>query len=335
MGDLRQKTDFKSNVKRGVAGGLAGMAAKAVVAPVERLKIMFQVTNEPFSVRHLVNGFQTVLRKEGVPGLWKGYSATMLRVFPYAGIQFMTFDYLKKTTMAMNSSECPTLSPPQNFVCGAAAGSISILITYPLDLLRTMMAVERSKKTYVPKASLSMTLRIMLKEEGFLGLYRGLTPTMMGILPYAGIAFSVNEYLKEALKRRGQPPSTVEKLMAGGFAGLLAQSAAYPFEVVRRRMQTDGAVRREAGLGGVLKGDLPGAPKHQAALAQAPTPHSAPQVVIEQQGRVTMTETFVLLVRESGVRGLFKGLSINWLRAPLAISISFTSFDWIKSTLEV
>lgn len=38
-------------LKRVVAGGLAGMLAKSVVAPVDRVKILFQVTNETFSFK--------------------------------------------------------------------------------------------------------------------------------------------------------------------------------------------------------------------------------------------------------------------------------------------
>ncbi len=43
------RNDVIITLKRVVAGGLAGMVAKSVVAPVDRIKILFQVTNEKFS----------------------------------------------------------------------------------------------------------------------------------------------------------------------------------------------------------------------------------------------------------------------------------------------
>lgn len=45
------RNDVVITLKRVVAGGLAGMLAKAVVAPVDRVKILFQVTNEKFSFK--------------------------------------------------------------------------------------------------------------------------------------------------------------------------------------------------------------------------------------------------------------------------------------------
>lgn len=45
------RNDVMITLKRVVAGGLAGMLAKSVVAPVDRVKILFQVTNEKFSFK--------------------------------------------------------------------------------------------------------------------------------------------------------------------------------------------------------------------------------------------------------------------------------------------
>mmetsp|Transcript_2421 Transcript_2421/g.3424 ORF Transcript_2421/g.3424 Transcript_2421/m.3424 type:complete len:329 (+) Transcript_2421:283-1269(+) len=311
----RKRSDFSNNMRKLGAGGLAGIAAKAVVAPVERLKIIYQVTNEKFSLRKMGNSFQVVIEKEGITGLWRGYSATMLKVFPYAGIQFSTFDGMKKYLLSQKDGDCTSkeLTNLEALICGSTAGVMSIVFTYPLDLLRTMLAVEREKRQYSPHASLIRTFRAFMAEEGIKGLYRGVTPTILGILPYGGIAFMVNEHFKNKMERAYEVPPVHLKLLSGGLAGLLAQSVSYPFEVIRRRMQTDGVILRDAGLGGVLDGKLP----EQA------------------EARMTMLQTAQKLVDEQGIRGLFKGLSINWIRAPIAISISFTAFDGFKKILDV
>jgi hypothetical protein len=55
------------------------MIAKSVVAPVDRIKILFQVSSEPFSLGKVRKIIGRIRREEGIAGLWKGNSATMLR----------------------------------------------------------------------------------------------------------------------------------------------------------------------------------------------------------------------------------------------------------------
>lgn len=84
-------------------------------------------------------------------------------------------------------------------------------------------------------------------------------------------------------------------MIFGACAGLLGQSASYPLDVVRRRMQT-------AGVTGHAYGSI--------------------------------LSTLRAIVREEGaVRGLYKGLSMNWLKGPIAVGISFTTFDLMQILL--
>ena len=78
-----------------LAGGLAGMIAKSFVAPIDRIKILYQVTSAQFRLRDVPRVAYSIIEKEGWAALWKGNTATMIRVFPYSGIQFMVFDYCK------------------------------------------------------------------------------------------------------------------------------------------------------------------------------------------------------------------------------------------------
>lgn len=90
-------------------------------------------------------------------------------------------------------------------------------------------------------------------------------------------------------------PYPFERMIFGACAGLIGQSASYPLDVVRRRMQT-------AGVTG-----------HQ---------------------RTSIARTMHTIMREEGVvRGLYKGLSMNWLKGPIAVGISFTTFDLMQILL--
>ena len=74
------------------AGGVAGAVAKTVIAPADRVKIIFQVDpNRPFSVRDAFGVAKDIVRREGFVGLWRGNGVMMARVVPYAGVSFMTY----------------------------------------------------------------------------------------------------------------------------------------------------------------------------------------------------------------------------------------------------
>ena len=142
------------------AGGIAGMVAKSVVAPFDRIKILYQISSAEFHIYNVPSVAGKIVRNEGFSALWKGNFATMIRVFPYSGIQFMVFDrcktlllreqemrYLKRKA---NDPSTPKpnwgLSPLESLTSGMLAGGVSVCATYPLDLTRCQLAVLRRKK---------------------------------------------------------------------------------------------------------------------------------------------------------------------------------------------
>jgi solute carrier family 25 protein 16 len=83
-----------------VAGGIAGCAAKTIVAPLDRVKILFQTNHiiyAPFqgSFSGYFKAISMVQNQQGIRGLFQGHSATLLRIFPYAGIKFMMYEQFK------------------------------------------------------------------------------------------------------------------------------------------------------------------------------------------------------------------------------------------------
>ncbi|CAM9326526.1 unnamed protein product [Discosporangium mesarthrocarpum] len=322
---MYHRDDMLVTAKRIVAGGLAGMLAKSVVAPVDRVKILFQVTNEHFTFRKAKKLMGDILALEGPAGLWKGNSATMIRVFPYAGTQFMMFDTLKRWALARKTHRDPQavqrLSNLESLVSGSIAGAVSALVTYPLDMARARLAVGVAKRVHGHRHSMGVAALItsVVRQDGVRALYRGVTPSLMGIIPYAGIAFSINEQAKhEVVLITGREPEVLHKLGIGAFAGLVAQSCTYPLEVVRRRMQTQGLLDQHSGVGMVFA-----AAKDSGASLPA------------FSEKLNIFQTLQVVVKEQGVKGLFKGLSMNWVKGPVGISISFTTFDFLKHKLKI
>lgn len=282
-----------------VAGGVAGGLAKTVISPLDRSKIFFQ-TNETknyrfrYALRWLRHGYRT----DGLLSLWRGNTATLARIVPYSAINFMSFEQYKRL-LGVNKPGSPGY---RRFLAGSLAGTTGQLATYPLDRARAVMAVTPGKEY----RNLFVVFIKIFREEGFLALYRGLTPTLLGVIPYAGTSFYTYETLKQAaIKRKGGDedhpmlPSPLERLASGAVAGLLGQTASYPLDIVRRRMQT------ATQLG---KGD-----KYNSVIG-----------------------TLVTVYRNEGIfRGLYKGLSMNLIKGPVAVSIAYTTNDYVRLAINL
>lgn len=307
--------------KQFVAGAFGGVVAKTVIAPFDRVKIIFQVSQEPFTFRAALFRFIEIVKTEGPLALFKGNGATAVRVIPYSGVQLMSFDQLSRVCLqARGKTRIEQLTGTENMVVGALAGGTSVVCTYPLDVIRARLAVQRQYHKYNGVTDAFTTL---LKEEGVVAMYRGMFPALLGILPYAGLAFYTFQTLKKVVVRfTGEEPAAWQRLLCGGAAGFVGQTVTYPLDVVRRRMQTERFILHQ------LQGRGWTADPTNSAVNMS----QASRVVVEDSGS-TIREVWRSVVAKEGWRGLFKGLTLNWIKGPLSVGISLTLFDITKGML--
>ncbi len=76
---LPSGSSFATAGKQLVAGALAGAAAKTCIAPLDRVKIMFQVSQQPFTLHAVASRITALIRAEGLLSLFKGNMATVAR----------------------------------------------------------------------------------------------------------------------------------------------------------------------------------------------------------------------------------------------------------------
>lgn len=77
------------------------------------------------------------------------------------------------------------------------------------------------------------------KEEGPRELYRGLCPSLIGVVPYAAINYFSYDTLRKTYRRLSKQDKVgnIETLLMGSIAGAVASSATFPLEVARKQMQ--------------------------------------------------------------------------------------------------
>ncbi|XP_043528199.1 mitochondrial coenzyme A transporter SLC25A42 isoform X3 [Frieseomelitta varia] len=275
-----------------ISGAIAGALAKTTIAPLDRTKINFQISNQPFSANAAIKFLIKTLKTEGLLSLWRGNSATMVRIVPYSAVQFTAHEQWKGI-LGLNGLEKE--KPGLNFLAGSLAGITSQGITYPLDLMRARMAVTQ-KTEY---KTLRQTFVRIYVEEGILAYYRGFNATMLGVIPYAGCSFFTYDLLRNLLAVYTVTiPGFSTSLIFGAIAGAVAQTSSYPLDIVRRRMQT-----------------------------------SAIHGPINSQHYHTISSTITKIYKEEGIMAFYKGLSMNWVKGPIAVGISFATHDTIRDAL--
>ncbi|KAJ5611095.1 Mitochondrial carrier protein LEU5 [Penicillium lagena] len=348
-------------LRSGLAGGLAGCAAKTVVAPLDRVKILFQASNPHFakytsSWSGLAAALRDIKRYEGTSGLFKGHSATLLRIFPYAAIKFLAYEQIRAVIIPSPNKETAI----RRLVSGSLAGVTSVFFTYPLELVRVRLAFETKRTsrssltdicrqiyhervvppstgpaaggggaasaaaastqsaTVATSETVSSTVGKVVPRSGFANFYRGFGPTILGMLPYAGMSFLTHDTVGDWLRhpavaqyttlpesestrakkgsRRPQLTAAAE-LSSGALAGLVSQTSSYPLEVIRRRMQVGGAVGDGRRLG-----------------------------IVETASKIWL---------EKGFRGYWVGLTIGYLKVVPMVATSFFVYERLKWSLGI
>jgi len=283
-------------VKSFLAGGVAAMCAKTVVAPLDRIKILLQAQNVHYKDSGVIRGLQRIVAKESSAALFRGNGAQMARVFPQGALQFTCYEILKRILpLAFGwQKENHNLK----FVAGSVSGLISVTATYPLDSIRTRLTNQVAGEIKY-KGILHTGVQIFRTEGGMRGLYRGLLPTLIGIIPYSGLAFYFFELNKSIVVSHCEWARVVEndgsvrvslpaRLLCSGLAGAFSQTISYPLDVVRRRMQ----------LGGMEGG---------------------------------MVKVFLTTYQEAGIiRGLFRGMTVNYMRAIPQTAVLFSVYESMK-----
>ncbi|KAK5165523.1 coenzyme A transporter [Saxophila tyrrhenica] len=337
-------------VRSGIAGGLAACAAKTVVAPLDRVKILFQASNPQFqkytgSWSGAVRAIRDIYAADGSRGLFRGHSATLLRIFPYGGIKFLAYEQVRAVVIPAKEFETPT----RRFVAGSLAGCLSVFATYPLEVIRVRLAWETRtakrvsvgeicrviynehppqattranvlQESNVPRAAAvtaetaSAAVTAITPSHGLSNFFRGFTPTLWGMIPYAGASFLTHDAAGDFMRRPLLAPYTIlpmsersqkqlapnkppplrawAELITGAAAGFVSQTLSYPLEVIRRRMQVGG--------------------------------------VVGDGHRLTMTEVARSIVREKGYKGFYVGLSIGYVKVVPMVATSFYVYERLK-----
>jgi len=236
----------------------------------------------PREFKSATDAFIKILRYEGVGSLYSGLAPTLWMSIPATVLYFSAYDILR---LRLREQGMVWTAP---IMAGCSARIVAQTVVSPLELIRTQMQAQALKE------GIWKGIRANINERGFLGLWRGLLPTLLRDVPFSGFYWSGYELMKKWLINNDEQISTGQKFVrtfiSGATSGAIAAVAVTPMDVSKTRTQV-GMARSQQSMIAILRE--------------------------------------VLTVE--GVRGAFAGVTARLARIPLACAVMISSYEICKS----
>ncbi|TDH66110.1 hypothetical protein CCR75_005853 [Bremia lactucae] len=298
-----------------------GILVRTVCAPLERLKILMQVSPEArmtsslsidlkrmdLPYKSVIRGFQNMIQQSGYKSLFSGNLVHCLWVVPFVlGNGFLRHScqqyYWSRTDLDSHKSQFVA-----NVAIGGVAGVALSAILYPLDVIRGRLTVEQYYTGNRAMSGIFKCARFIWDKESIRGFYRGLGPASLGLCTYIGWNVTLYECMRPVFVHYDVDdtsthlghPSVPGQILCATTASLVSQCFSYPFDVIRRRVQLQGANWHPELV----------FPSYRNAW------HCVRTSVAEEGGGIR------------GVRSLYRGLVVNAMKALPATVISFLSYE--------
>ncbi|KAI1891489.1 hypothetical protein AGOR_G00144340 [Albula goreensis] len=183
--------------ERFISGSLAGATAQTAIYPMEVMKTRLTL-RKTGQYSGMFDCAKKILKKEGVKAFYKGYIPNILGIIPYAGIDLAVYESLKNAWLSHYAKDTANPGVIVLLCCGTISSTCGQLASYPLALVRTRMQAQASMEGS-EQLSMNRLVKKIVEKEGFFGLYRGILPNFMKVIPAVSISYVVYEYMRTGL----------------------------------------------------------------------------------------------------------------------------------------
>lgn len=298
MSDHLRKGNNVSWCQSAIAGSISGLVARTIIAPMDTIKIRYQL--QPiYELKYegILSTIKVILKDEGWKGLVKGNTPASIMYVLYGAIQFGSYSVFNN---CINSINYEFSAQIQSLFVGALSGMVSSAATYPLDLLRTRFAANRA----LGWSKLNQTCTNILQEEGVKGFFRGVTLSFYSITLSTSLMFFTYESIKiscEETKKTHWIIDIIEK-SAGFISGVVSKVLTFPIDTIRKRLQV----------------------AHSSSVIQFTT---KPEIYLTYRN-LSLFQVVKVMWELEGYRCFYKGLSIALMKTGPTTLVTLYTYEY-------
>lgn len=286
-----------------IAGGGAGLMEGLCCHPLDTIKVRMQIYKRSADSGVKPPGFiktgAQIYRNEGFLAFYKGLGAVALGITPKMAIRFSSYEFYRGL---LTNKETSKISTGNTFIAGVGAGiTEAVIVVNPMEVVKIRLQAQALNPAEgVPKyRNAIQACYVIVKEEGFSALYRGVSLTAARQATNQGANFTVYSKLKEFLQgyhNQEMLPSW-ETSLIGLISGAIGPFSNAPLDTIKTRLQKDKSTKDMSGFKRI--------------------------VFIGKQ-----------LIKEEGFRALYKGITPRVMRVAPGQAVTFTAYEFIRKKLE-
>ncbi|KAL2700969.1 hypothetical protein AAEP93_007788 [Penicillium crustosum] len=178
-------------MRRLVCGGVAGITSVTITYPLDIVRTRLSIQSASFAdlgardpSQKLPGMFATMAMiyktEGGTKALYRGIAPTVAGVAPYVGLNFMTYESVRKY-LTPDGDKNP--SSYRKLLAGAISGAVAQTCTYPFDVLRRRFQINTMSGMGYQYTSIWDAVRVIVAEEGLRGLFKGIGPNLLKVAP--------------------------------------------------------------------------------------------------------------------------------------------------------
>ncbi|KAL6532586.1 hypothetical protein OROHE_014008 [Orobanche hederae] len=218
-----------------IGGSVAGMVEHMSMFPVDTVKTQMQALGTcPIKSASLNQALHSILKRDGIRGLYRGIGAMGLGAGPSHAVYFSIYEICKKSFSGGNPNNSAA-----HALSGVCATVASDAVLTPMDMVKQRLQLSSS-----PYNGVWDCIRRVAREEGIRAFFASYRTTVLMNAPFTAVHFATYEAAKRGFVEVSPDCASDERLVvhatAGAAAGALAAALTTPLDVVKTQLQCQG-----------------------------------------------------------------------------------------------